>query len=101
MAKTSSIHKNIRRRAIADRLRDKRTKLVALMRDEKLSMAERDNARRQLNKLPRDSSPTRYRNRCALTGRSRAFLRKFGLCRIAFRELALWAEIPGVRKASW
>ncbi|MFO1051410.1 MAG: 30S ribosomal protein S14 [Planctomycetota bacterium] len=101
MAKTSAIQKNTRRRMLAARLRDKRKALVALIRDDKLSMEERDAARRKLMKLPRDSSPTRIRNRCNLTGRSRAYLRKFGLCRVAFRELALVAEVPGVRKASW
>lgn len=101
MAKTSAVQKNMRRKELALRLREKRQKLVATLRDDKLSMEERDEARRKLMKLPRDSSATRGRNRCNLTGRSRAYLRKFGLCRVAFRELALQAEIPGVRKASW
>ncbi|MCC6783228.1 MAG: 30S ribosomal protein S14 [Planctomycetes bacterium] len=101
MAKTSSVHKNLRRRRTVERFRVKRTKLMAIIRDDKLPMEERDAARRKLMKLPRDSSATRIRNRCNLTGRSRAYLRKFGLCRIAFRELALLAEVPGVRKASW
>ncbi len=54
-----------------------------------------------LQKLPRDASPTRMRNRCALTGRSRGYLRDFGLCRIAFREMARAGLIPGIRKSSW
>jgi small subunit ribosomal protein S14 len=54
-----------------------------------------------LHKLPRNASPVRLRNRCQLTGRPRAYLRKFGLCRIKFRELALAGKIPGVKKASW
>ncbi|MBI5853189.1 MAG: 30S ribosomal protein S14 [Planctomycetes bacterium] len=101
MAKTSSVHKNLRRRRTVERFKAKRTKLMAILRDDKLPPEERDAARRKLAKLPRDSSSTRIRNRCNLTGRSRAYLRRFGLCRLAFRELALLAEIPGVRKASW
>lgn len=101
MAKTSSVHKNLRRRRTVERFKERRTKLMAIIRDDKLPPEERDAARRKLAKFPRDSSATRIRNRCNLTGRSRAYLRKFGLCRLAFRELALLAEIPGVRKASW
>lgn len=55
----------------------------------------------ELQKLPRDASPVRLRNRCALTGRPRGYLRKFGVCRVVFRELALAGRIPGVRKSSW
>ncbi len=101
MAKTSQVHKNLRRRKLVAHFKEKRTKLMAIIRDDKLPMEERDNARRKLMKLPRDSSATRIKNRCNLTGRARAYLRKFGLSRIAFRELALLAEVPGVRKASW
>jgi small subunit ribosomal protein S14 len=65
------------------------------------SPEDRDAAYAALRKLPRDSSPTRYKNRCAMTGRPRAFLRQFGLSRITFREMALNGLIPGVTKASW
>ena len=101
MAKKSSVEKNQRRQMLAQRHAVKRTALLKIMKDTNLSFEERDEARRKLEKLPRDSNPNRFRNRCLLTGRPRAYLRKFGLSRLRFRELALNAEIPGVRKASW
>ena len=101
MAKESNIQKNQRRQELAQRLAPKREALLKIIRDPKLSWEERDEARRKLNKLPRDSNPNRFRNRCLLTGRPRGYLRKFGVSRVRFRDLALIAEIPGVRKASW
>ena len=101
MAKTSSIEKNKRRQATAQRLRTKRLALLKVLRDPSLPLEQRDEAGRKLRDLPRDANPNRFRNRCLLTGRPRAYLRKFGLCRVQFRDLASLAEIPGVRKASW
>jgi small subunit ribosomal protein S14 len=78
----------------------KREKLVAKYAEKRKKLKEEGNWI-MLQKLPRDSSPVRLRNRCKLTGRPRGYIRKFGLCRIKFRELALEGKIPGVKKASW
>jgi small subunit ribosomal protein S14 len=101
MAKESSIQKNQRRQHTVGRFQAKRQALLAILKDYDRPFEEREDARRKLMKLPRDVNPNRIRNRCLLTGRSRGYLRKFGLCRNQFRELSLLAEIPGVRKASW
>ncbi len=78
----------------------KREKLVAKYAEKRKKLKESGDWI-LLQKLPRDSSPVRLRNRCKLTGRPRGYIRKFGLCRIKFRELALEGKIPGVKKASW
>ena len=78
----------------------KRRKMVALYA-ERRSRLKAEGEYEALQKLPRDASPVRLKNRCALTGRSRGYLRKFGISRIKFREMALAGKIPGVRKASW
>jgi small subunit ribosomal protein S14 len=78
----------------------KREKLVAKYAEKRKKLKEAGEWI-LLQKLPRDSSPVRLRNRCKLTGRPRGYIRKFGLCRIKFRELALEGKIPGVKKASW
>ncbi len=78
----------------------KREKLVAKYAEKRKKLKEAGDWI-LLQKLPRDSSPVRLRNRCKLTGRPRGYIRKFGLCRIKFRELALEGKIPGVKKASW
>ncbi len=78
----------------------KREKLVAKYAEKRKKLKETGEWL-LLQKLPRDSSPVRLRNRCKLTGRPRGYIRKFGLCRIKFRELALEGKIPGVKKASW
>jgi len=101
MAKKSAIAKNEKRKKLVQKYREKRKRLKAIMSDPMSSDAERDEAFVKLQKLPRDSSPTRVVNRCALTGRPRGYLRKFGLSRIAVRELALKGELPGVTKSSW
>ena len=101
MAKTSKIVKNEERKAIVARYAEKRAALRAVVDSVTTSDAEKQEAYAKLRKLPRDSSKTRIRNRCAMTGRPRAFLRQFGLSRITFREMALQGLIPGVRKASW
>ena len=79
----------------------KRSELMALINDQKLSPEERYEARLKLQKLPRNASPVRLRNRCAITGRPRGVYRKFGLGRTKLRETAMRGEIPGVIKASW
>ncbi|MEZ5965253.1 MAG: 30S ribosomal protein S14 [Planctomycetota bacterium] len=101
MAKTSALARNELRRKLVAKFAEKRKALKAILTDQSKTPEERDEARLKLAKLPRDSNPVRVRNRCMLTGRSRANYRKFGLCRNQFRALALKGEIPGVRKASW
>ena len=101
MAKKSSIVKNIRRQKIVDRYSSKRKELKAIIKSPKTSYEEKKLAFIQLEKMPRDSNPIRIRNRCNLTGRPRGYYRKFGLSRIAFREMANKGIVPGVTKASW
>ncbi|MBV9879620.1 MAG: 30S ribosomal protein S14 [Gemmatirosa sp.] len=101
MAKTSKIVKNEDRKALVARYAERRAALKATIQNPATSDADRQAAYEKLRKLPRDSSRTRIRNRCSMTGRPRAFLRQFGLSRITFREMALQGLIPGVRKASW
>jgi small subunit ribosomal protein S14 len=101
MAKLSTVLKNKKRQKMADRQTPIRDELRVKAIDEKLSDEERSEARWKLQKLPRNGSATRVRLRCSITGRGRGNYRKFGLCRIKFRELALEGLIPGVTKASW
>lgn len=89
MATTAWVEKEKRRQAIVAKYAERRLQL------------KKEKNYAGLAKLPRDSSPTRLHNRCALTGRSRAYLRKFKICRIQLRELALQGKIPGLKKASW
>ena len=101
MAKTSLINRNEKRRKSVKKHAGKRAELLAIANNPKAEQEERYEARLKLQKLPRDSSPVRVRNRCALTGRSRGTYRKFGLGRSKLREIAMRGEIPGVIKASW
>ncbi|NGX57768.1 MAG: 30S ribosomal protein S14 [Chlamydiae bacterium] len=101
MAKKSSIAKQKRRELIVKRAWDKRSDLRRISKDMSLSEEERELARLKLNKMPRDTCYIRLRNRCALTGRSRGYSRKFRLSRNCFREMALEGSIPGITKASW
>lgn len=101
MAKTSSIEKQKRRERMVKLKWDKRQALKERAGNIHLTEEERQEARVALNKMPRDSSPIRLRNRCQLTGRARGFLRKFKLSRLCFREMALIGLIPGVTKSSW
>lgn len=101
MAKKSSIEKNNRRKRMSLAALPKRKALKAKIQNPKTTPEERRAAQVALEKLPRNSSPNRVRNRCEMSGRSRAFIRAFGVSRIALRELALEGKIPGVRKASW
>ncbi len=101
MAKTSSVEKNKRRTKLVKQYAAKRATLKAMAVDDKLTPEERFGARLKLAKLPRNSSPTRIRNRCELTGRPRAVYRKFKLSRLALRQLASLGALPGVVKSSW
>ncbi len=101
MAKTSSVNKNNRRAQMVKRLSPKRARLKAIAENRELPPEERFAARLKLAELPRNSSATRIRNRCQLTGRPRGYYRKFKLSRIALRELASAGQIPGMVKSSW
>lgn len=101
MAKTSSIERNNKRRRMVKRYTNKRKNLKAIVANRKLSIEERFAATLKLAQLPRNSSRTRIRNRCELTGRPRGVFRKFKLCRIKLRDLASTGQIPGIVKSSW
>ena len=101
MAKRNMINREQKRRRTVKKFSAKRAELLAIANNVKLSPEERYEARMRLQKLPRDASPVRLRNRCALTGRPRGVFRKFGLGRGKLREIAMRGEIPGVIKASW
>ena len=101
MAKLSSINKNERRKTMAKKYAGKFARLKAVANDESKDEGERLIARLKMAELPRNANPTRVRNRCMLTGRSRAYYRKFRLSRIMLRELANKGLIPGVTKSSW
>lgn len=101
MAKKSSIAKNNHRIKMVAKYAGKRERLLAIAKDMSLPGEERFAARLKLSELPRDSMAIRVRNRCAITGRPRGNYRKFGMSRIAFRELASVGLIPGVVKSSW
>lgn len=101
MAKKSSTEKNARRAKLAKRFAGKRARLKDLARDKSLPMEERFEAQLKLSRLPRNSAPSRIRNRCQLTGRPRGVYRKFKMSRIALRELASTGQIPGMVKSSW
>jgi small subunit ribosomal protein S14 len=101
MAKKSAVEKNKRREKLVARLRGKREELKAIAHDEKLSPEERFAARLKLAELPRNSAPSRIRNRWEVTGRPRAYYRKLKMSRIALRELGSKGLIPGLLKSSW
>jgi small subunit ribosomal protein S14 len=101
MAKTSSIEKNKRRRKLVAQYADKRNRLKAVADDMSKPTEERFAARLKLAELPRNSSKTRIRNRCELTGRPRGYYRKLKMCRNQLRELASMGQIPGMVKSSW
>ena len=101
MAKKSMIMRELKREKLAARYAKRRTELKAVIRNINSSDDERAAAQVKLNSLPRDSSPTRQRNRCAITGRPHGVYRKFGLGRNKLRESAMRGEIPGLTKASW
>jgi small subunit ribosomal protein S14 len=101
MAKLAVKLREQKRRLVAAKFKAKRQALLDVLRDPRTADEDRDAARLKLQKLPRDASPSRQRNRCALTGRPRGVYRKFGLGRNKLRDLALRGEVPGVIKASW
>ncbi|MCT8991022.1 30S ribosomal protein S14 [Chelativorans sp. SCAU2101] len=101
MAKVSAVEKNKRRRKMVDRYAAKRAALKAIIKDQTRPMEERFKAQLKLAELPRNSSKTRIRNRCEVTGRPRAYYRKLRMSRIALRELGNSGRIPGLVKSSW
>ena len=101
MAKLSLINRQLKRENTVKKFAKKRAELQAIIDDQSRSEEERYQARLKLQQLPRDSSPTRLRNRCELTGRPRGTFRKFGLGRNKLREKAMRGEVPGITKASW
>jgi small subunit ribosomal protein S14 len=101
MAKLAVKLRDQKRRRTVEKFKARRAALLEVMRDSRATDEAKEAARDKLQKLPRDASPVRLRNRCALTGRPRGVYRKFGLGRNKLRELALRGEVPGVIKASW
>ncbi|OBB90266.1 30S ribosomal protein S14 [Mycobacterium sp. 852002-40037_SCH5390672] len=101
MAKKSKVVKNDRRRAIVARYAERRAELKHIIRSPSSTAEQRTAAQTELARQPRDASAVRLRNRDAVDGRPRGYLRKFGLSRVRVRELAHNGQLPGVRKASW
>ncbi|MFN3858265.1 MAG: 30S ribosomal protein S14 [Caulobacter sp.] len=101
MAKKSAVNRNEKVKALVKQLAAKRAELKKLANDESLPLEERFEARLKLASLPRNSSATRIRNRCEVTGRPRAYYRKLKMSRIALRELGSQGQIPGLVKSSW
>jgi small subunit ribosomal protein S14 len=101
MAKTSQVNRDRHRKALIDKYKAKRAELRERLKDPAVSVEEKIRVQQEFAKLPRNSCPTRLNRRCALSGRSRGYYRKFGISRIALRDLALRGQLPGVRKSSW
>ncbi|ROR34837.1 30S ribosomal protein S14 [Inmirania thermothiophila] len=101
MAKKSVIAREAKRQRLAERYARKRAELKAVIRDPKTDAEQRRWAIEQLQRIPRNASPVRLRNRCGLTGRPRGYYRKFGLARNKLREAAMRGDVPGLVKASW
>ncbi len=101
MAKKGKIEKNDRRAQLVAKYADRRRALIRVMKNPDATPDEKRSAMSDLQSLPRDSSAVRYRNRCQMSGRPRGFVGKFGISRIAFRDMSLHGLIPGVRKSSW
>ena len=101
MAKTCMVEREKKRAKIVKKYATKRAELKAIVLSPKSSYEEKMDAQTKLQKLPRDASPSRQRNRCELTGRPRGVYRKFGLGRNKLREFAMRGEVPGIVKASW
>ena len=101
MAKISMVEREKRRAKLADRFANKRAELKRIIADPEADYESKQEAMHRLNKLPRDSSPVRGRNRCRVSGRPRGYYRKFGLARNKLREAAMRGDVPGLRKASW
>ena len=101
MAKVSMINREKKRTKLVAKFVNKRAELKAIIANPEVGFEEKQQAMFALQKLPRDSSPVRQRNRCQITGRPRGFYRKFGLSRNKLREATMRGDVPGLRKASW
>jgi small subunit ribosomal protein S14 len=101
MAKTSQVLRDQRRAQLIQKYAEKRAELRKKLKDPELSVEDKLEVQEQFAKLPRNSCPTRLNRRCSQSGRSRAYYRKFGISRIALRDLALRGQLPGMRKSSW
>lgn len=101
MAKKSQVLRDLRRKKLIKKYAEKRAVLRAKLNDANVSIEEKLEVQEQFAKLPRNSCPTRLNRRCEVSGRSRGYYRKFGISRIALRDLALRGQLPGVRKSSW
>ncbi len=101
MAKVSMINREKRRTRLIGKYANKRAGLKVIIANPEVGFDEKQQAMFALQKLPRDSSPVRHRNRCQITGRPRGFYRKFGLSRNKLREATMRGDVPGLRKASW
>lgn len=101
MAKSCMVNREVKRTRLVQKFAAKRAELKAAIKDTSLSDEERSAARDKFNKMPRDASPVRMRNRCSITGRPHGYYRKFGLGRNKLREAAMRGDVPGLVKASW
>ncbi len=101
MAKTSQINRDNKRKKLIARHAELRAELRKTLKDANASIDEKIEAQERFSKLPRNSCPTRLNRRCEVSGRSKGYYRKFGISRIALRELALRGQLPGMRKSSW
>lgn len=101
MSRKSVINRNDRRRLLIDRYATKRAELRKVLKDVSASYDAKMAAQEALQKMPRDSCPVRYRNRCRITGRPRGVFRRFGISRNFIRDLSMFGQIPGVTKSSW
>ena len=101
MAKVSMVQRELKRARLVNKFAAKRADIKARLKAADISYEEQEQLNIQLQKLPRDSSPVRKRNRCSITGRPHGYYRKFGLGRNKLREATMRGDIPGLRKASW
>ena len=101
MAKTSQVMRDQRRKVLIEKYAERRAELRKKLKDPSFSMEDKLDLQKEFAKLPRNSCPTRLNRRCAISGRSRGYYRKFDISRIALRDLALKGMLPGMRKSSW
>jgi len=101
MAKLSQVLRDRKRKKLIQKYAERRKALRRVLRDQNASIDEKLEAQAAFAKIPRNSCPTRLKRRCEITGRARGYYRKFGISRIALRDLALSGQLPGVRKSSW
>tara|TARA_Y100000992_G_scaffold269783_1_gene209706 strand:+ start:75 stop:380 length:306 start_codon:yes stop_codon:yes gene_type:complete len=101
MAKKSAVQKNLKRMKMAKKFENKREKLKKIIMNKKLELSERFAAQLKLDKLPKNSSKVRIRNRCGISGRPHGYYRKLKISRIALRDMASAGKIPGIIKSSW